>query len=264
MGIYKITNTKNKKVYIGSSKDIYRRWKEHLGKLENNSHHSTKLQRSYNATKDKSVFHFDIIEVVEDADKLKSREQFYIDQDAFHNGYNCSALADNPKYNQKTVSKAKRKAQLKERTEKAYFEFYFLYKPDCIFIDPNFLKGIHNGSFRSTTLNLLIFAMQWYYMNFDKSKYKIYLHCSRWGDEEYYFDIMDKNNNRFATYFHDRKNVYFSPYDTYTYQTILREKNIYDPSIHDYIIKMPVQEQMIAGTKLFNQNYQFYKEKVVD
>ena len=28
-GIYKITNQVNSKIYIGQSKDIYRRWKEH-------------------------------------------------------------------------------------------------------------------------------------------------------------------------------------------------------------------------------------------
>ena len=30
VGIYKITNTKNNKVYIGKSTDIERRWKEHI------------------------------------------------------------------------------------------------------------------------------------------------------------------------------------------------------------------------------------------
>jgi len=44
IGIYKITNTKNNKVYIGESNNIYKRWKEHIDDLNNNKHHSKKLQ----------------------------------------------------------------------------------------------------------------------------------------------------------------------------------------------------------------------------
>jgi len=62
IGIYKITNIKNNKIYIGSSKNTEIRFKEHLYLLENNSHHSTKLQNSYNKTKNKLVFKFEIIE----------------------------------------------------------------------------------------------------------------------------------------------------------------------------------------------------------
>ena len=48
VGIYKITNIKNGKIYVGSSKDIEKRWKEHLYKLKYGVHHSVKLQnRSY-------------------------------------------------------------------------------------------------------------------------------------------------------------------------------------------------------------------------
>ena len=52
-GIYLISNSKNGKVYVGSSKNIEKRKKQHFKDLENNTHHSVKLQRSYNATRDK-------------------------------------------------------------------------------------------------------------------------------------------------------------------------------------------------------------------
>lgn len=98
IGIYKIINIKNKKVYIGSSKNIERRFKEHLHKLQDNSHHSIKLQRSYNMTKDKSIFKFEIIEETSE-NQLKEREQYYIDlYDSFNTGYNCSEKVDNSKY----------------------------------------------------------------------------------------------------------------------------------------------------------------------
>jgi len=38
LGIYKITNLKNGKVYIGSSKNIKRRLIEHKSRLKNNKH----------------------------------------------------------------------------------------------------------------------------------------------------------------------------------------------------------------------------------
>jgi group I intron endonuclease len=47
-GIYKITNIINSKVYIGESLDIIRRWEEHKVALNNNEHHSYKLQADWN------------------------------------------------------------------------------------------------------------------------------------------------------------------------------------------------------------------------
>ena len=37
-GVYEIRNTVNNKVYIGSSKNIYDRWRQHIRLLEKNSH----------------------------------------------------------------------------------------------------------------------------------------------------------------------------------------------------------------------------------
>jgi hypothetical protein len=47
-GIYKIVNIKNGKMYIGSSKNIKRRWGIHKSSLKNNRHHSVYLQRAWN------------------------------------------------------------------------------------------------------------------------------------------------------------------------------------------------------------------------
>ena len=40
MGIYKITNTINNKIYIGSAEDLYKRKHKHLYDLRHNIHHS--------------------------------------------------------------------------------------------------------------------------------------------------------------------------------------------------------------------------------
>ena len=47
--IYKITNKINKKSYVGlTTQNIETRYKQHLYLLENNKHHSTKLQKDFN------------------------------------------------------------------------------------------------------------------------------------------------------------------------------------------------------------------------
>ena len=47
-GVYKIENSVNGKYYIGSSNNIYRRWKEHIKLLNKNNHHSPHLQFAWN------------------------------------------------------------------------------------------------------------------------------------------------------------------------------------------------------------------------
>lgn len=48
IGIYKIENKKNNRVYVGESMHIERRWEKHKDDLNNNSHHSWKLQQDWN------------------------------------------------------------------------------------------------------------------------------------------------------------------------------------------------------------------------
>ena len=48
VGIYKITNIKNGKYYIGSSKDIINRLSKHFSELKSDSHRNKHLQSSYN------------------------------------------------------------------------------------------------------------------------------------------------------------------------------------------------------------------------
>jgi group I intron endonuclease len=65
-GIYKIVNIKNGKFYLGSSKNIKRRWYIHKSALKHNRHHCIHLQRSWNKH-GSSSFTFEIIKEMPNA-----------------------------------------------------------------------------------------------------------------------------------------------------------------------------------------------------
>jgi predicted GIY-YIG superfamily endonuclease len=75
-GIYCITNIKNKKQYIGSSKNIYYRLKRHQSELQRGIHANPYLQNSYNKH---GQDHFDVLILEEVPVKLLTqKEQEYI------------------------------------------------------------------------------------------------------------------------------------------------------------------------------------------
>lgn len=76
-GIYKITNTVNGKIYVGSSKDISKRISKHKWQLVRKVHENTKLLRSWEKYGEE-CFEFSILEYVEDLSILLVREQHYI------------------------------------------------------------------------------------------------------------------------------------------------------------------------------------------
>lgn len=76
-GIYKITNIKKEKVYIGSAVHIEVRYKEHKKDLINNLHINTELQTDWNEIGEE-YFTFEKLEVVNDKYDLPIRESFYI------------------------------------------------------------------------------------------------------------------------------------------------------------------------------------------
>ncbi len=85
-GIYKINCLANNKVYIGSAcgfknrsnkkNGFYRRWLDHLSKLEINKHRNRHLQCAYNKY-GKESFIFEIIEFCSQEEAL-IKEQYYI------------------------------------------------------------------------------------------------------------------------------------------------------------------------------------------
>lgn len=86
-GIYQIKNNINNKIYIGSSKDITKRWNNHINNLNNTTHHSYKLQNDW-IKYSINDFSFSILENIYDEKQILEREQFYIDQYDIEELYN--------------------------------------------------------------------------------------------------------------------------------------------------------------------------------
>lgn len=76
-GIYKIINFINKKFYIGSASNLYKRYKEHKSSLLRGDHHNNQLQRFSNKYGIKNL-KFVIIEYC-NLNQLEYREQYYVD-----------------------------------------------------------------------------------------------------------------------------------------------------------------------------------------
>jgi group I intron endonuclease len=77
VGIYRIKNLVNGKIYYGSSKDIKKRWRTHKNKLNNGKHHNSPLLNAWNKYGEEN-FIFEIIELC-DEKILLEREQYYLD-----------------------------------------------------------------------------------------------------------------------------------------------------------------------------------------
>ena len=75
-GVYKITNIITGDFYIGSSKDIEKRWAKHKCLSAHKQHPNSKLYKSM-ASYGLDNFTF---EIIEKTDNLKEREQYWIEQ----------------------------------------------------------------------------------------------------------------------------------------------------------------------------------------
>ena len=97
-GIYKITNLKNNKAYIGQSTDIKRRWINHKLELKNNSHRNSHLQNAFNKYGEEA-FEFRILEETFE-ENLDDAEEYwinYFDSTNPRKGYNLTYGGNNSK-----------------------------------------------------------------------------------------------------------------------------------------------------------------------
>jgi len=98
--IYKITNTFNSFLYIGSSLRTLKRWNNHLYALRHEKHDSLLLQYAFNKYGE-DAFQFEVIEYIENPTKenVIAREQYWLDFYQSYErdkGYNTCRIADSP------------------------------------------------------------------------------------------------------------------------------------------------------------------------
>lgn len=80
IGIYKIVNKKNGKLYIGSSKFLEDRRSTHFSLLRSGKHHSKHLQRAWDKeSRPEKVFIFSIIEQCKE-EELLEKENYYLNE----------------------------------------------------------------------------------------------------------------------------------------------------------------------------------------
>jgi group I intron endonuclease len=117
IGVYKITNTVNGRLYIGSSSDIKHRLSGHKGDLSRGKHHSFLLQRSWDKYGSDS-FKFELVELCA-REELISKEQYWIDATNCTNaeyGFNRSPTAGTTAGCIKTEETKKRISESKKGT----------------------------------------------------------------------------------------------------------------------------------------------------
>lgn len=103
-GVYLIRNKVSGKMYVGSSKDIESRWKDHKRRLNNGIHKNEHLQRAWKKYGE-SGFTFTTIETCE-REMLVELEQKYIDKyDSINKGYNQREAGSIGQHSEETKKK---------------------------------------------------------------------------------------------------------------------------------------------------------------
>jgi hypothetical protein len=93
-GVYEIYCPATGKRYIGSSKDVGKRWSDHIRNLDSGTHHSKKLQWDW-TQKGGASFKFNLLSIVEVGKSRLIEEQSIIDKHrAYETGYNAHPEAE--------------------------------------------------------------------------------------------------------------------------------------------------------------------------
>lgn len=234
-GIYMILNSKNGKVYIGQSLDIYKRWKSHKSHLINNKHECDLLQYEYNKEEDKSIFKFSILEIVNNQYKLLERENFYIDYynsigKIYNNECNINLVQELRK-NKISNNKKKPKKIIDSddinKTKKFGNLFWKLFCKDYIRIENNFKLWFDNKNWEM--LRKVCIIIYWFVDNYNYTENNLKLSI-KYINSLFIVKIFKngnyKNDNLIESYnFKTKNNKYIPYYD------LINNKQIKDFSI---------------------------------
>lgn len=93
-GIYCITCTITRKIYVGSARNLRKRCAEHFNTLHRNEHHNPKMQAAFNKY-GPDAFLFEVLELVLLPELLTAREQYWFEKlKPFGNkGFNLDRVA---------------------------------------------------------------------------------------------------------------------------------------------------------------------------
>ena len=131
-GVYKITNIITGDFYIGSSKDVKQRWSQHKSPSVHKLWPNSKLYKSM-AQYGRDNF---TIEVIEETDNLKEREQYWIEQlkpsynSIYADGYNTERRKETYRRCNKEWYKVNRDEQLAK--SKAYYSRLCFYEGETL------------------------------------------------------------------------------------------------------------------------------------
>lgn len=224
-GVYKIENINNGKKYIGSSKDIEKRFYQHKQELKNKTHHSAKLQHAWSKAKNKDIFLFDVVEIVDDINALKEREQYYIDLfDAYYGGYNCSLKVDNPRYAKKNLDK-KNKASMIPMLQN---EFNALYTPEKFYLRGWNSRKFANGLYSYSSYNFILTCIKWFLSTYPEPCYKLQIGTRL--NKTYMW--VHYNNVDFAIYKYDKGKILLDKDGTNETIARLKYNGSYDEAHH--------------------------------
>ena len=88
-GVYRIFNTVSEKSYVGSSQSIEKRWQAHRSLLRAGSHHSIKLQNSWNKHSE-GVFSWEVLGEFPIEVLLEEEKKAVVKFNSYHCGYNST------------------------------------------------------------------------------------------------------------------------------------------------------------------------------
>lgn len=101
VGIYKFENKINHRIYIGQSKNIERRYKDHLNRAKNNHQGNSEFNSPLHCAIRKygiENFNFSIVEECSEKE-LNEKEKYWISYyDSYNNGYNCTSGGDSSEH----------------------------------------------------------------------------------------------------------------------------------------------------------------------
>jgi hypothetical protein len=134
-GIYCIENTKNGKIYIGSSKNMYQRLHVHRIYLNNKVHQNQKLQNSWNKHTENSFICYSL-EMCSHND-LTKKEQYWID--LLSPWYNITLKVERNILSEE--SKIKISETLKRKYKSGEIKATRTSEIDCYDLEGNFIKS---------------------------------------------------------------------------------------------------------------------------